>query len=254
MIVFQIGAKCTAPSLDLARRKKELREAKDDNVVLTFEGHKIMGRHIKALRTGNWLHDEIINVYMLLLRDQCEGYERECPDQMSHFFRVEFLKCLFYPRYNFSVWAEKGKIDLHTCGKDLMQYAHVFFPIATSVNNDSLTSKTNHWILVVARPCKHEIQAYDSCGRKRMAHLNRVKTFMDSLYEYQNKRKDPNNWKLIEGMKGTPQQVNGSDCGVYVLMTIDQLLHEKDPLEITESSASKYRRTIFDSIAKICQL
>jgi sentrin-specific protease 1 len=104
-----------------------------------------------------------------------------------------------------------------------------------------------HWTLAVINFVTNEIMYYDSLSRHAdpgAAHgyLEAVKTWVN--IELKTKRaKNVLPWTLVNvGLDG-PQQVNGCDCGVYVMMTADFLCDDLSP-HISPEDINFFRRKI----------
>lgn len=161
--------------------------SEDFNISITRE-------HMATLLGLNWLNDEIVNFYMELIVQRSK--EKETLPS------VHAMNTFFYPKlsrqgYN-SVRRWTKKVDIFA--KDM-----VLYPIHLGV----------HWCLAVIDFTKKEIRYYDSMGGENNECLETLKNYLVS--EHKNKKGtdyDVSDWKLTSMMK-IPQQMNGSDCGVF---------------------------------------
>lgn len=100
-----------------------------------------------------------------------------------------------------------------------------------------------HWCMAVIYMAEKRIQYYDSLNGRGTQVLNILMRYVrngDPYYTYtlvthirylqdesENKKKEPFNkegWKLVESsVETTPQQDNGSDCGVFSCMAADYI-------------------------------
>ena len=151
-----------------------------------------------------WLNDEIINAYLghivQYARKRAGNAGRNDPPKY-HAFNSFFYSNLRDKGYE-SVrrWASRAKIG----GSALLQTDAVFIPI-----HDHL-----HWTLMVVKPTARTIEHFDSLGHPSTVHSSRVKTWLrgelGSLFNEEE-------WRVLPTL--SPQQNNGSDCGVFLLTT-----------------------------------
>jgi Ulp1 family protease len=123
--------------------------ANDDVIIYKFA--ILMTRaKLKCLHDEKWLNDEVINFYMLLLKDCSDAYYYKDPDirLKSHYFSTYFMtRLLCRNKYDYNQvkrWSKKF---------DIFSLEKIFFPI--NINN-------THWILIVVRMLEKMISLYDS--------------------------------------------------------------------------------------------
>ncbi|XP_077978943.1 uncharacterized protein LOC144434366 [Glandiceps talaboti] len=148
---------------------------------------------IQTLSGLNWLNDEVINFYMNLLmkRGQDEG------NLKVHAFNTFFYPKLCKDGYS-SLRRWTRKVDIF--GMDL-----VFVPVHLGM----------HWCLAVIDFRKKSITYYDSMGGNNMQCLNKLREYLKAEHSDKKKREyDIGDWQL-DTIKDIPQQMNGSDCGMF---------------------------------------
>ncbi|EEH47279.2 SUMO protease ULP1 [Paracoccidioides brasiliensis Pb18] len=171
----------------------------------TSRGEPITRRSLNTcykLRT--WLNDEVINAYLALIVDHARraaGNSGRHDKPRYHAFSTFFFSNLRDKGYE-SVrrWASRAKIG----GGELLRVETVFVPIHDS----------EHWTLMVVRPVARTIEHFDSLGSPSLAHIATVKKWLrGELGELFVEEE----WRVLPSI--SPQQDNGSDCGVFLLTT-----------------------------------
>lgn len=163
---------------------------------------QITRRDIKTLDGLNWLNDEVINFYMNLLMDRSE--------KKDSYPRVYAFNTFFYSKLSKSGY---HSVRRWTKKVDLFSYDMLLVPIHLGM----------HWCMAVVDFKTKCINYYDS-----MLHSN--EWCLESLLEYlkaehQDKKGssyDTDVWKL-QNKKNIPQQMNGSDCGMFACKFADYL-------------------------------
>lgn len=163
---------------------------------------QITRRDIKTLDGLNWLNDEVINFYMNLLMERSQKNDR--------YPRVYAFNTFFYPKLSKSGY---HSVCRWTKKVDLFSYDMLLVPIHLGM----------HWCMSVVDFKTKCISYYDS-----MLHNN--EWCLESLLEYlkaehQDKKGssyDTDVWKL-QNKKDIPQQMNGSDCGMFACKFADYL-------------------------------
>lgn len=80
----------------------------------------------------------------------------------------------------------------------------------------------NHWTLFVVFVDKHRIEYFDSLGNSAPFGLaSKILTYLVSQKDFDY---NPAMWSLYSYGKESPQQTNFSDCGMFVLETMSQII------------------------------
>ncbi|KAM5477038.1 hypothetical protein MauCBS54593_000309 [Microsporum audouinii] len=151
-----------------------------------------------------WLNDEVINAYLAIILDyarRASGSSGRLREPKYHAFNSFFYSSLRDRGYE-SVrrWASRAKIG----GPALLGVEMVLIPIHNQA----------HWTLMVVKPKARTIEYFDSLGGSSRAHISRVKEWL------QGELRDlfiEEEWRVLP--TDSPQQDNGSDCGVFLLTT-----------------------------------
>ncbi|KAK6166240.1 hypothetical protein SNE40_022986 [Patella caerulea] len=159
------------------------------------EGFKIQitREDIQTLKGLNWLNDEVINFYMNMLM------ERGDEDNMA---RVHAFNTFFYPKL-----ASCGHSVVRRWTKrvDVLNVDYILVPVHLGV----------HWCLAIIDFRKKSIRYYDSMGGNNDTCLNALKQYLiDECLDKKKQKFDLTGWSTV-AVKDIPQQMNGSDCGMF---------------------------------------
>ncbi|KAK3160823.1 hypothetical protein QOZ80_1BG0065300 [Eleusine coracana subsp. coracana] len=181
-------------------RYEKLAVHEASNIVITRE-------ILQCLNDKEWLNDEVINLYLDLLKER----EQREPSKFlkCHFFNTFFYKKLSSGGYDYKAvrrWTTKRKL-----GYSLMECEKIFVPIHKEV----------HWCLAVINIRDKKFQYLDSLGSMDMKVLtNLARYLVDEVKDKTGQQIDALSWKQ-EGVQNLPLQENGWDCGMFMLKYID---------------------------------
>ncbi|GAA0158953.1 protease [Lithospermum erythrorhizon] len=169
----------------------------------------ITGEILQCLRPGAWLNNEVINVYLELLKER----ENREPHK---FLKCHFLNTFFYKKliggnggYNFQAvrrWTTQRKLGycLFDCDK-------IFVPIHKEV----------HWCLAVINKKDQKFQYLDSLGGRDDKVMKVLAMYyVDEVNEKTGNAIDVSSWQH-EFVEDLPEQENGYDCGVFMIKYAD---------------------------------
>nr|XP_033791291.1 sentrin-specific protease 1 isoform X2 [Geotrypetes seraphini] len=205
--------------------EKEIRRAfcngNQDEVLSEGFRLTITRKDIQTLNNLNWLNDEIINFYMNLLMERSKRKGLPKVNAFSTFFFTR-LKTAGYQAVK--RWTKK--IDIFSV--DIL-----LVPIHLGV----------HWCLAVVDFRKKAVIYYDSMGG-----LNNeaCKILLQYLKHESSDKKEKefntNGWLLIcKRSQEIPQQMNGSDCGMFACKYADYITKDK-PITFTQQHMPYFRR------------
>jgi hypothetical protein len=161
-----------------------------------------------TLQPGQWVNDEVIHYFLLMLAKRDEELCRNDPSRKRcHFFKSFFMTKVLneghatmdgqYEYRNVKRWSK------NVPGKDLFNLDKVFFPI----NQGNM-----HWLCACAYIQEKRIEIYDSMGSAGKKYLNAIFQYLQD--DYKDKKGSPmsdvDKWKLVESRDDTPQQRNGT--------------------------------------------
>ncbi|PGH34268.1 hypothetical protein GX50_02945 [[Emmonsia] crescens] len=202
----------------------------DKNVVgTTPRGDSLTRRDLNTCYTKlEWLNDEVINAYLGLIVDyarEAAGNSGRHDKPKYHAFSSFFFSSLREKGYGgVQRWAIRAKI----AGEGLLRVETLFIPIHDRV----------HWTLMVIKPAARTIEHFDSLGSLSMAYVAKAKEWLrgelgDLFVEEE--------WRVLPSI--SPQQNNGSDCGVFLLTTA-KLVSLGQPLKYGARDIPEIRKRI----------
>ncbi|CAA3003078.1 ubiquitin-like-specific protease ESD4 [Olea europaea subsp. europaea] len=191
-----------ANALSNSYRRKVLVSHKNSNIDIT-------GEILQCLKPGAWLNDEVINLYLELLKER----EKREPQKFlkCHFFNTFFYKKLISGRggYNFQSvrrWTTQKKL-----GYSLLECDKIFVPIHKEV----------HWCLAIINKKDQKFQYLDSLkGVDAKAMKVLAKYLVDEVKDKSGMDIDVNSWEQ-EYVVNLPEQENGFDCGMFMIKYVD---------------------------------
>jgi hypothetical protein len=207
-------------------RFNELVSHAPDEAVLKHEASRVSlkGSDLSRLRPGCWLNDEIINLYMRLLQERdTRLHENQKGEEYPkcHFFNSFFLSKLYkdagmYEYNNVRRWTVPGRLKaVGQSRSSILDCDKIIVP----VNQCNV-----HWVVAVINLEEKRFEYYDSLNGEDSECLNYLAQYL--VDEFKNKRsedrKDILEWPKVYP-KSIPKQVNGYDCGVFLLLFSDYL-------------------------------
>ncbi|XP_041970249.1 sentrin-specific protease 1-like isoform X2 [Aricia agestis] len=181
---------------------------------------RIHRRDIQTLAGLNWLNDEVINFYMNLLMQRCE--------QRKDIPKVYATNTFFYPKL-----MQSGQPGLRRWTRKVDIFSHdlMVVPVHLGV----------HWCLSIIDFRKKHIAYLDSMGSRNQKCLDALLKYLKD--EHQDKKGQPfddKGWKT-ENLKDIPQQMNGSDCGMFAC-TFAEFSSRNAPYTFTQANMPYLRR------------
>ncbi|XP_069828330.1 sentrin-specific protease 1 isoform X2 [Dendropsophus ebraccatus] len=181
----------------------------------------ITRKDIMTLNSLNWLNDEIINFYMNLLMERSK--RKGLP-------KVHAFNTFFFPKLKSAGFQA---VKRWTKKVDVFDAEILLVPVHLGV----------HWCLAVVDFRKKTVTYYDSMGG-----LNNEACKILLLYlkqESQDKKGicfDINGWNLSSKKSHEiPQQMNGSDCGMFACKYADYITKDK-PITFTQHHMPYFRK------------
>ncbi|KAF7837813.1 ubiquitin-like-specific protease ESD4 [Senna tora] len=185
-----------------ANRKKVL-------VVHEISNIGITGEILKCLRPGAWLNDEVINLYLELLKER----EKREPQKFlkCHFFNTFFYKKLIGGRSGYDFKSVRRWTTQKKLGYSLLECDKVFVPIHKEI----------HWCLAIINKKDKKFQYLDSLrGRDNQVLTVLARYFTDEVKDKNGEEFDVSSWEK-EFVEDLPEQENGYDCGMFMIKYAD---------------------------------
>ena len=208
----------------------------------TFTGQgmlEVTRKDVGTMAPGEWLNDEMVNFTIGTMADR-EMARRGGRQPKVHFFNTFFVKklCDGDEGYNYNAvrrWTTKKKL-----GYDLLECEKLVIPVHQGI----------HWVLAVVDLAAKKIVFYDSLLGGDKGLTEHLKRWVRD--EYQNKREvavDTSGW-TAETPKNIPRQMNGCDCGVFMLKYADYVAVGA-PFAFSQEHMGYFRRRIIaDAMAQ----
>nr|XP_006139139.1 sentrin-specific protease 1 isoform X6 [Pelodiscus sinensis] len=201
--------------------KSVFRSGNQDEILSEAFRLTITRKDIQTLNNLNWLNDEIINFYMNLLMERSK--EKGLPT--VHAFNTFFFTKLKTAGYQ-AVKRWTKKVDVFSV--DIL-----LVPIHLGV----------HWCLAVIDFRKKTITYYDSMGGINNEACRILLQYLkqESL-DKKRKEFDTNGWLLLsKKSQEIPQQMNGSDCGMFACKYADYITKDR-PINFTQQHMPYFRK------------
>ncbi|KAL4877078.1 hypothetical protein BJY04DRAFT_230903 [Aspergillus karnatakaensis] len=193
-----------------------MRLPNNKKIATTLSGDPLTKKDLATCFTPmQWLNDEVINSYLALIVDHLRRTNNNAgrhDKPRYHAFNSFFFSNLRDKGYE-SVrrWASRAKIG----GAALLDVDTVFVPVHNS----------HHWTLILVKPRDRTIENFDSLGSVSRQHVATIQKWLAGELGSAYIAKD---WTLLPST--SPQQNNGSDCGVFLLTTAKAVALGLDPL------------------------
>lgn len=184
-------------------------------------GLSLTRKDLQTLSNLNWLNDEVINFYMNLLVERSKD-----PNLPS----VNTFNTFFYPKLRSSGYSA---VRRWTKKMDIFSKDILLVPVHLGV----------HWCLSVVDFRKKAIMYFDSMGG---SNDEACRTLFDYLQQESKDKKgkelDTSGWTMHSKKRNEiPQQMNGSDCGMFTCKYADYITKDK-PITFTQKHMPYFRR------------
>ncbi|KAF0922309.1 hypothetical protein E2562_031801 [Oryza meyeriana var. granulata] len=209
---------CKAPPADRAQQQdlRELftpltneEESEVNNILyVSYHSKKIIVKHgpsnieitkekIQCLGTCAWLNDEVINLYLELLKERAEREPKRF--LKCHFFNSFFYKKLACGKTGYDYQSVRRWTALNRLGYGLVECEKIFVPV----------HRNKHWCLAIINIKDRTFQYLDSLGGVDHAVLRILARYiMDELKDKSNIQVDTSSWPTISD--SLPLQQNGN--------------------------------------------
>ncbi|RUS74317.1 hypothetical protein EGW08_017926 [Elysia chlorotica] len=208
--------------------KAALRQGNPNDVLSDAFRLQLTRRDIATLAGLNWLNDEVINFYMNMLTERGEKEGQA---------KVYAFNTFFYPKI---MSGGHAAVKRWTKKVDIFSVHFILIPVHLGM----------HWCLCVVDMQKQVITYYDSMGAENNQCLQAVLNYIND--ESVAKKQTPikkSDWTLVNA-EDNPQQMNGSDCGMFMCKYADYITRQKD-LSFTQEDMPYFRkRMVYEIISK----
>ncbi|XP_020723077.2 sentrin-specific protease 1 [Bombus terrestris] len=199
-----------------------------DEVLVEGFGLGITRRDIHTLADLNWLNDEVINFYMNLLIARSTSNDK--------YPKVHAMNTFFYPKL---ISGGHSSLRRWTRKIDIFSQDIIVVPIHLGI----------HWCMSIIDFRDKSIRYYDSMGGNNSKCLSALRQYLeDESLDKKKQTYDTSSWKL-ECAKNIPQQMNGSDCGVFSCMFAEYICGNKK-ITFTQQDMPYFRNKMIYEILK----
>ncbi|KAJ2557653.1 hypothetical protein EV175_001218, partial [Coemansia sp. RSA 1933] len=177
-----------------------------ETLLLKYHGSALYTSDPLTLREGGWLSDAILGFYFDYLAHDVLG-----GNQTVLFLKPALVQCL-------QAYTDAA---LHSAAvpDDIFKRELAFIPVNGNAGNPSMDA---HWsLLVYVRRPKPAFHYYDSMANTNYSHALAVKDALAQQLRQKYKLSESEDPPLITHC--CPQQENGSDCGIFVVLFADIL-------------------------------
>eukprot|EP00252_Welwitschia_mirabilis_P004133 TRINITY_DN14338_c0_g1_i1.p1 TRINITY_DN14338_c0_g1~~TRINITY_DN14338_c0_g1_i1.p1 ORF type:complete len:548 (-),score=77.67 TRINITY_DN14338_c0_g1_i1:46-1689(-) len=213
------------------KRKEVVVMHEESNIEITRE-------LLQCLLPGGWLNDEVINLYLELLKER----EQREPSKFlkCHFFNTFFYKKLFNPKSGYDYKAVRRWTTKRKIGYCLSECTKIFIPIHQEI----------HWCLGIIDLKARKFQYLDSL-KGRDQHVMDVlpRYIKDEVKDKTGQDVDVSNWDK-EFVQDLPEQENGWDCGMFMLKYVD-FYSRGLPLLFSQANMPYFRMRTAKEILKL---
>ncbi|XP_029291354.1 sentrin-specific protease 1 isoform X3 [Cottoperca gobio] len=186
-------------------------------------GLSLTRKDLQTLSNLNWLNDEVINFYMNLLVERSKD-----PSMPS----VNTFSTFFYPKLRSSGYST---VRRWTKKMDIFSKDILLVPVHLGV----------HWCLSVVDFRKKAIMYFDSMGGNNDEACRVLLEYLrQESKDKKGKELDTSDWTMHSKKRNEiPQQMNGSDCGMFTCKYADYITKDK-PITFTQKHMPYFRRRI----------
>ncbi|XP_061909126.1 sentrin-specific protease 1-like isoform X4 [Entelurus aequoreus] len=204
-----------------AQVDKVLRRGSPDEIFSEGFGLSLTRKDLQTLSGLNWLNDEVINFYMNLLVERSKNPKLPTVNTFSTFF---------YPKLRSSGYSA---VRRWTKKMDIFSKDILLVPVHLRM----------HWCLSVVDFRQKAVTYFDSMGGNND---EACKVLLEYLQQESKDKKgqelDTTGWTLCSKTRNEiPQQMNGSDCGMFTCKYADYITKDK-PITFTQKQMPYFRR------------
>uniref|UniRef100_A0A3P8VEG1 SUMO specific peptidase 1 n=1 Tax=Cynoglossus semilaevis TaxID=244447 RepID=A0A3P8VEG1_CYNSE len=184
-------------------------------------GLSLTRKDLQTLSSLNWLNDEVINFYMNLLVERSKD---------AHLPSVNTFNTFFYPKLRRSGYSA---VRRWTKKMDIFSKDILLVPVHLGV----------HWCLSVVDFRKKKVMYFDSMGGRNEGACGLLLEYLqEESKDKKGKNLDTSGWTLhCKKPNEIPQQMNGSDCGMFTCKYADYITKDK-PITFTQKHMPYFRR------------
>ncbi|XP_017050781.1 uncharacterized protein LOC108094613 [Drosophila ficusphila] len=215
---------------DMRRWAHLMKGGPETEVIITKFNYRITRIDLNTFNSNNWLNDEVINFYMSLITERSEKRRGELPNAYA-------MNTFFVPRL-----LQNGHAGVKRWTRKVDLFAMDVIPVPVHCNNV-------HWCMAIIHMKNKTILYYDSMGKPNPTVLSALEAYLRE--ESLDKRKQPLDTSdfRIESAQNIPQQLNGSDCGLFSCMFAEYISRDV-PITFSQENMEYFRKKMPLEIAE----
>ncbi|XP_043198541.1 sentrin-specific protease 1-like isoform X1 [Amphibalanus amphitrite] len=197
-----------------------LRPSPPNELMAEAFNQRVTRHDLQTLKSLNWLNDEVINFYMNLVMDRSKTNEK-LP-------KVYCFNTFFYGKI---VSQGHSSVKRWTRKVDIFAHDLLLIPVHLGM----------HWCLACVDLRRKAVRYFDSMLGNNNRGLDAILRYLRD--EHADKKKQPldtSDWQAVNE-KEIPQQMNGSDCGVFACK-FGEYLSRDARLSFTQEHMPYFRR------------
>ena len=184
-------------------------------IALTAFNVNLLLKDIRTLKPKTWLNDEIINIWMEILQTKAIANGTR-----TKFFHSFLFNKLLPPDHGIYKYSE---VHRWISAETLTDFDTFVVPIHVC---------KSHWTAAVINKLEKTIEYFDSMGASGVKFMKPLlQFFADAYADKLSVTLDLEEWNLVSHLKGSPQQIGGYDCGVFMCAVLEAVgLKKRDKL------------------------
>jgi len=191
---------------------------------------------IRKLRPRQWINDEIVTFYAVMINNRSIQFEKNPAAFPPH---ERFLKAHCFSSFFMAKYDKDGYDGVKRWSKktDLLQKDVVIFPI--NIGNA-------HWTCAAINLRAERFEYFDSMGNKNPSVLANLRDYIvHEAWAKKQMKLDVSRWGEYQ-YEDIPQQNNSFDCGIFVCQFMDCLSRDWGAHHQPSHSATAHPPTRFD--------
>lgn len=176
----------------------------------------------------NWLNDEIINFYMQMIVERSNKYD--------NWPKVYAMNTFFYPKL---IQSGHSALKRWTRKVDIFAHDLILVPVHLGM----------HWCLATIDIKRKGVFYYDSMGGNNEKCLHALIQYLRDEHLDKKKSSYDTSQYSMEIVKDIPQQMNGSDCGMFTCK-FAEYISRNAAITFNQENMPYFRRRMIYEIVK----
>jgi len=213
-------------------------------MISSLPGAEVEGKDIVKLRAGEWLNDEVINFYGVMVRLRSEEAKKRRDKGMPREGDEDLLDVWVFSSFFYAKLSEVGYSGVKRWSKKFDVFKKDIIILPVNLGNA-------HWVCAAINLKKKRFEYYDSMGRMNHAVTGKLREYLAAEHLEKKKSKlDLSDWEDYCNPK-TPQQNNGYDCGIFTSQFIECLSREGGHFDFEQRNMPYLRKKMVREIKQM---